>query len=49
MEEDARALEAYRRRQNALIERQQEEAWAEAEKLQKKQKKKEKERECVIM
>lgn len=47
MEEDARAHEMYRRRQNAQVERQQREAWAEVEKLQKKQKKKEKD--CVIM
>lgn len=47
MEEDVRARELYRRRQRDLIERQQNEAWAEAEKLQKKQKKKEKD--CVIM
>lgn len=46
MEEDARAREIYRRRQDALIERQQREALAEAEK-QKKQKKKE--GGCVIM
>jgi hypothetical protein len=45
MEEDARAYEIYRRRQQALIERQQREAWAEAEKAQKKQKKKD----CLIM
>jgi hypothetical protein len=41
MEEDTIAREIYRRRQNGLMERQQREAWAEAEKLQKKQKKKE--------
>ena len=47
MEENARAREIYRRRQHAFIERQQREALAQAEKLQKKQKKKEKD--CVIM
>ncbi|KAF9650167.1 hypothetical protein BDM02DRAFT_3141330 [Thelephora ganbajun] len=47
MEEDSKAREIYRRRQRALVEKQQRKAWAEAEKLQKKQKKKEKD--CVIM
>lgn len=47
MEEDANARELYRQKQRSLVERQQHEAWVEAEKLQKKQKKKEKD--CVIM
>ena len=46
MEEDSRAYDIYRRRQHALIEKQQREALAEAEKLQKKQKKRDKD--CVI-
>lgn len=46
MEEDVRGRELSRLRQRDLIDRQQREAWAEAEKL-KKQKKKEKD--CVIM
>jgi len=46
MEEDARAREIYRRRQDALIERQQREALAEAEKQRKRKKK---EGGCVIM
>jgi len=47
MEEDSRAHEMYRRRQHALIEKQQREALAEAERVQKKQKKKDKD--CVVM
>lgn len=47
MEEDSKAREIYRRRQRALIEKQQREALAQAEKLQKKQKKKDKD--CVMM
>lgn len=46
MEEDSRAHDIRRRRRQALIEKQQREALAEAEKLQKKQKKKDKD--CVI-
>ena len=47
MEEDSRAREIHRRRQHALIDKQQREAFAEAERLQKKQKKKDKD--CAIM
>jgi len=47
MEEDSIAHEIYRRRRQALIEKQQREELAEAERLQKKQKKKEKD--CAIM
>ena len=47
MEENSRARELYRRRQQAFIEKQQREALGRAEKLQKKQKKKDKE--CVMM
>lgn len=47
MEEDSIAHEIYRRRQNASIEKQQREAFSQAEKLRKKQKKKDKD--CVIM
>ena len=46
MEENSRARDIYRRRQQALMEKQQREALAEAEKLEKKQKKKDKD--CVI-
>jgi len=46
MEEDSRAHDIRRRRRQGLIEKQQREALAEAEKLQKKQKKKDKD--CVI-
>ena len=47
MEEDSRAYDIYRRRQQAFVEKQQREAFSQAGKLQKKQKKKEKD--CVIM
>jgi hypothetical protein len=47
MEEDSRAHEMYRRRQQALVDKQQHEAFAEGGRLQKKQKKKEKD--CMIM
>jgi hypothetical protein len=46
MEEDVRARELHRQRRRDLVEKQQREAWVEAEKLEKKERKKE--RDCVI-
>jgi len=47
MEENSRARDIHHWRQQALIEKQQHKALAQAEKLQKKQKKKDKD--CVIV